>query len=71
MESEPEEIMENTPKNTKSTAARKIKEETKKETKIKPKKKKGSKGFLNTLTKTKNAAGNQQQCKNTKFGNAL
>ena len=40
MESEPEEIMGNTPKNTKSIAARKIKEETKKETKIKPKKKK-------------------------------
>ena len=70
MESEPEEIRENTLKNTKSIAARKIKEETKKETKIKPKKKR-SKGFLNTLTKTKNAAGNQQRCKNTKFGNAL
>ena len=68
-ESEPEEIRKDILKN-KNSCSWKIREETKKETKTKPKKKK-SKIFLNTLTKTKNAAGNQQRCKNRKFGNAL
>ena len=39
MESEPEEIRQDTPKNPKAIVAGKIKEETKKETKTKPKKK--------------------------------
>ena len=76
-ESEPEKwrigllgrIREDTLKKLKTTLARKIEEETKKEIKTKPKKR--SKRFLNTLTKTKNAMGNQRQCKNRKFGNTL
>ena len=49
MESEPEEIREDTLKIPKTVVARKIKEETKKKKKLKKKLKR----FLNTLTKIK------------------